>query len=311
MTNQNPARLTDDELNAIDVADAEARSILRPTWKIVDSLVAELRAHRAAEAARHRPIGEVPVSDSGGTVEGKPVDDWTILDHYRRLRLVVGWATHPDVRKTGVMVPVNELAALADCVQVLLDLESACRPYLREGETASEGLARLASEVGDAWAKLGHTYADQYEHLADALDSLAKRMNELAQHDVAAVAFNNGKRTNDFLVKAAQGRASRAEATLQQAQARIVELEQERDTARKGLFHRITGWDKDGQTETQIADEVATLRTQLAARERVIAGIREWLEAQFRDSRSRTVGELLAVVLAELARLTAAPETQP
>lgn len=44
----------------------------------------------------------------------------------------------------------------------------------------------------------------------------------------------------------------------------IKRLTKERDAARKGLFHRLTGWDKDGQTPDQILDELQQLRNTVA-----------------------------------------------
>lgn len=44
----------------------------------------------------------------------------------------------------------------------------------------------------------------------------------------------------------------------------IERLTEERDAARKGLFHRLTGWDKDGQTPDQILDELQQLRNTVA-----------------------------------------------
>lgn len=52
---------------------------------------------------------------------------------------------------------------------------------------------------------------------------------------------------------------------LQQARAQIAALTLERDDARAGLFHRITGWDPDGQQASKMQDEVQILRDQVVA----------------------------------------------
>lgn len=44
----------------------------------------------------------------------------------------------------------------------------------------------------------------------------------------------------------------------------VVRLTEERDSARVGLYHRITGWDVDGQQETKAQDELQRLRDQNA-----------------------------------------------
>ena len=44
----------------------------------------------------------------------------------------------------------------------------------------------------------------------------------------------------------------------------MVRLTEERDSARIGLYHRITGWDVDGQQETKAQDELQRLRDQNA-----------------------------------------------
>jgi hypothetical protein len=78
--------------------------------------------------------------------------------------------------------------------------------------------------------------------------------------------------------------------------ATIQTLREERDSARKGLFHRITGWDVDGQQETKAQDDLQIAFDRAEHAEAALAtALRERDEARaFAESAARQYNELLA-----------------
>lgn len=112
-------------------------------------------------------------------------------------------------------------------------------------------------------------------------DDCAALREELKQANERAERLATG-------ITGAGGRLKYVVATLKNAIA-------ERDAARKGLFHRITGWDKDGQTEFQILDELQESRNEVASLREALTLVQHERDAS--DSERRRLAGQLAMAL--------------
>lgn len=73
---------------------------------------------------------------------------------------------------------------------------------------------------------------------------------------------------------------------VERAAADLVRLTAERDDARAGLFHRITGWDPDGQQETKCQDELQVLRDEVTAQRAEVARLESERAEEWRQRRA-------------------------
>lgn len=212
-----PARLTKEELDYAEVCLTELGEAagLRPRL-----VFAELRAHRAAESAQAVTHG-APCGFCGERCNN-------LAANPNRWAVAV-----PDITNPGTLKQ-----SCYGCLATLYVIESACRPYLREGETASEGLARLTEDAASS-TRIGKGAATLYAQEMQRAERLAAelRQAEAALQQAQARATDLADQIVDHELAAH---------TLRE---RIVELEQERNALKS------MSWPGEA--------EVATLRQDL------------------------------------------------
>jgi hypothetical protein len=125
---------------------------------------------------------------------------------------------HAEYRAVGPAV-INRAAADRDAelIALLRNLAPALRAEV----------ARLQEELNGAWWALGHSYRDRFGVLSEALKDVAARLDKAENPPTWADGFDAGKRTNEFLTKAATQRADRLEAEAQALRALKPELDAE------------------------------------------------------------------------------------
>ncbi len=145
-----------------------------------------------------------------------------------RMRKIILAAIQPELqdaerelgglRHEALLIEANTRRGITDCSTPLFQRVRNIGEALQDAERR---LAEAKQEIADAWWALGHAYADQYSKLADALKDIAVRLDKSENPPDWANGFENGKKTNELLLRGAERRLREAEAKLDSTMVRL------------------------------------------------------------------------------------------